>query len=95
MKYYKKTVVEVERSILERLVCDLCGEEAKGGVWERGKGIYNINDVTINHVWGVSYPDDACGEKIEFDICPDCFDNKLVPWMESQGACVGKEEWEW
>jgi hypothetical protein len=27
---------------------------------------------------------------ITFDICPHCFDTKLVPWLESQGA-IGRK----
>lgn len=25
-------------------------------------------------------------QRTTFDICPDCFKSKLIPWMESQGV---------
>ena len=32
------------------------------------------------------YPGDCYGETTSFDICPDCFKDKLIPWIKSQSG---------
>lgn len=74
--------------------CDMCGEKSKrSNNW--GDGPYSVNDVTIEHKTGESYPEGGSGEYLRCDLCPTCFKTKLVPWLESQGASVRQEEWDW
>ena len=35
------------------------------------------------------------GESDTFDICPDCFKSKLIPWMREQGVEPEHKEWDW
>jgi hypothetical protein len=77
--------------------CDLCGKVAPtpdeadsdwgGGVW--AKGSYDVQDVVVRYKFGSSYPEGTFVDIAEFDICPDCFRDRLVPWLREQGA-VGR-----
>ena len=77
--------------------CDLCGIEAKAGNWDSSS--YGINEteieVKIKQRKGEAFPE--CGHGTEFmvDMCPDCFQNKLIPWLISQGAEITQRNWEW
>tara|TARA_Y100000310_G_C20654248_1_gene801176 strand:+ start:138 stop:416 length:279 start_codon:yes stop_codon:yes gene_type:complete len=42
----------------------------------------------IGHESGEHYPEGGSGECMLVDLCPDCFRDKLVPWLKSQGADV-------
>lgn len=79
--------------------CDLCGSKDpvarndQGGaiVWDSDN--YHVSKTTVALEDYDSYPD-GCddGEKLHCDICPECFRTKLIPWLESQGAVIGKTE---
>src|SRR5882724_11735975 len=79
-----------------RQTCDLCGREAKnpGNSWERG--IYNVDDITLSvsvvAERGQCYPEGGHTSKIEIDLCPECFRDRLIPWLKSQGAKVPEPE---
>jgi hypothetical protein len=68
------------------LICDLCGAKSEtANDWRDPP--FGVNDVQICHFIGTHYPEDGySAEGKIFDLCPDCFENKLVPWLESQGA---------
>jgi len=51
--------------------------------------------VTVKQKEGESYPDGGSGTEYEIDLCPDCFKNRLVPWLKSEGANIGEMEWDW
>ena len=80
-----------------KTTCDLCGKEALHGYWESSS--YEVNEteieVTVRQKDGERYPDNGQGTKYEVDMCPDCFKNKLIPWLESQGCAAKREEWDW
>jgi hypothetical protein len=70
-------VVQKRTEIVEK-ICDICGTSCKTNCeWSDGK-ITNVNcfgpvsekDWTIN---------------CEIDICPDCFEKVLIPWVQSFG----------
>lgn len=82
--YEEKTVQKTER-ILTSLRCDICGQEAKRlGVdcftWELD---YRDYDITVQSRILYRYDHDSEIEH-DFDICPECFQNKLVPFIRSQ-----------
>lgn len=111
MRTYKEIVInetydqkQIRQSTERRLVsvtCDLCGCEATGvsgnePYWEPG---YRISSVTVERVEGECIPDcDPERRTKRVDICPKCFEQKLVPWLEkSQGAKMqldGEGEWD-
>lgn len=89
MKHYES--IEVPAKTEQRLyktTCDVCGDEIKE---ER----YSAEEVTVKRRTGCSYPDGGSGQEVSVDMCGKCFDEKLVPWLESQGVKPKTEDWEW
>lgn len=84
MKKYETRTEEVERKYLVSHTCDLCGRKAGDDDWCSDS--YERSEVTISIEEGEYYPEGGSAVETEFDICPDCFKNKLIPWFESQGV---------
>jgi len=80
------------REVVEFTVCDLCGRKEPGDGWSK---CYDVEDVEVSYESGSRYPDGNFTETISYDICPDCFKNKLMPWLESQGAKHRKKDNIW
>jgi len=93
MKVIRKEMVERERVV--SMVCEICGEQSIGSEWDGEGDDRSFGVVDIECKTGVRYPDGGYGEKCEVDICPKCFKGKLVPWLESQGATVKWEDWDY
>lgn len=83
MKITKRTKHTSEYDQVVKIVCDLCKVEYPVG-WSKDE--HDDLESEVNLKLGRSWPGDAYGEIIEFDICPSCFQNRLIPWMKSQGA---------
>lgn len=77
------------REIVDFVTCDICGEKIN-----RSDG-YEVNEIEVRHKTGTSYPECGSGEETSVDMCGKCFDEKLVPWLRSQGAEPRTEEWDW
>jgi len=98
MKIFKTVVVpETTREVIVSRKCDLCGKESTTHNW--GGDIWEINEtelkVTVRQKGGDNYPEGGVGEEYEIDICPECFVNRLVPWLKSEGADIKPVEWDW
>ena len=72
------------------VICDLCGHKTHqmhdgNASWDESP--YKINVVKISRVQGTkqstSYPEGINGEVIEWDICPVCFDKKIMPILST------------
>jgi ribosomal protein S27E len=89
--------VKVEESKLVEVKCDLCGrllQNPEGGTdhfvqpnWS--KADWGVDEVVIKRTHGESYPEEAFVEVDCIDLCPTCFTEKLIPWLESQKAEEG------
>lgn len=95
-KQYEKREVKETRNVLVGLTCDLCGYVAKHNFdnW----GVHNPSEVAQTEVSlrdGIQYPENGSGDKVEIDICPKCFKTKLIPWLQSQGASIKEQEWDY
>ena len=53
----------------------------------------NAFAVTIEMKAGDHNLDGGSGETTSFDLCPRCFESRLQPWLESQGAEALIEDW--
>ena len=95
--YEEKTRPALKEKVCVRRRCDLCGLESKSADWLCGA--YEIAEsevkVSVTQRTGESYPEGGVGTEFEVDICPQCFKDKLVPWLKSQGANVVEQEWDW
>ena len=91
-KTYTQVKSEVERSVLVAMTCDLCGKQTRRHDWT--EGFYRVAETTIECRVGTSYPEGGSGKLYDVDICPGCFRDKLIPWLQSQGAAVRETEWD-
>lgn len=91
-RYETKPETHDVKRCVER-TCDLCGkksEQPESEDW--GRGLFNVARTTLELVEGKRFPEGRQCTTTKFDICPACFVEKLVPWMESQGAKATVEE---
>ena len=89
MKHTKTVEVPATtKQVLDKTACDLCGAEIKAGN-------YSAEEVEVRHRTGSSCPEGGSGEEVSVDMCGDCFDTKLVPWLRTQGADPKPEDWDW
>ena len=89
MRHMKTEIVPATtREVEDKVACDLCGADIN----RQG---YEIDEVTVKHRMGSSYPECGSGEEVITDICGQCFDKKMVPWLKSQGAEPRIEKWRW
>lgn len=95
MKIYKTEQVKYEKEVIDKLICDLCKREAKTPSKDWSAISYEIAEVIIKYRFGESYPESGSGETFSFDICPDCFKQKLIPWFKSQEVEPQKTESFW
>ncbi len=79
-----------EKTVECGLRCDLCGDESKSS-WQSDS--YDATEVEVLLTEGSRSPEGGDGTRTGFDICPTCFKEQLVPWMESRGAKPQFEKW--
>lgn len=83
--------------------CDLCGKKGRGEDWQghsEWEGQIKETDVKITATAimkeGYSHRDGYHDVDIwEIDICPDCFEGKLVPWAQSFNPALAKKNENW
>lgn len=85
-RYRKETIPEQQVDRFEAIVCDICGAESSKNIHEWWGDRFEGVEIEIKYNSASRYPDDVSGDVIEYDLCPDCFRSKLMPWMESQGT---------
>lgn len=49
--------------------------------------------VQVSLTAGENDTDINAGETYSYDICPQCFEEKLKPWLEGQGALMNVKQW--
>ena len=85
MRHFEKVKIPAQtKEKLTHVTCDICKEEIK-------KESYSATETEVKMRKGDMYPEGGWGEEIEYDICPKCFTDKLIPWLEENGA---KREWD-
>ena len=92
-----KNKTKVHRSyddtITESITCDICKKTYKGSDWEREN--YSALETEVRMKTGSVYPEGGMGEEITFDICPTCFEAKLIPALKELGAQPTISDWDW
>lgn len=88
--FAEKTIPAKTSRELVSIRCDICTRQAKDPENWSGRSIYDIDGTTvrmeIQRSDGTSFPEGTRRTDIRFDICPTCFEEKLVPFLESLGA---------
>lgn len=82
-------IVTKQTTKLVEYRCDICNAD----LIELNLG-FKVDQVTIECRVGTMYPEGGPGETLDVDMCAKCFREKLVPWLELQGATVREREWE-
>ena len=86
MKTYEdKTIPESTKSVLVKTTCDICLCEIKDKTFIR-------NDVEISHEHGDVFPEGGYTDTDFVDLCGKCFQEKLIPWLISQGCKIQTKE---
>lgn len=90
MKHLKTIQIPATtREVVDHVSCDLCGAKISQNL------DYVVEEVEVRHKTGAAYPDGGSGEETSVDMCGKCFDEKLVPWLRSQGAKPCAKDWEY
>jgi len=86
----------INQDYLIEISCDLCGRKAKNENWDASS--YEINEteieVTVRYKNGSVHPGGGWGTNLIVDICPKCFKDELIPFLESKGTKIEEREWE-
>lgn len=86
MRRYERQEVKRQEDVLIEIRCDLCGCHGRGANRWRTDDSSEVKYTTVQMEDGYRYPEGGCVEITDFDICTDCFRDKLIPWMKEQGA---------
>ena len=94
MKNKKMVHREYDSEVVESVTCDICKKLYSNENWDR-KSSYDVLETKVKLKTGSSFPEGGSGEETHFDICPNCFIEKLVPALKELGAEPAVSEWEW
>lgn len=104
IEYKDKIIPAVPEKIdkvFSKASCDICGKVSEendydGIDWKNNQECYEHTFVTISKENKTLYPNnDGNSETSYFEICDDCFDNKVRPFLESLGAKMYTKERDW
>jgi hypothetical protein len=68
--------------------CDVCKKVFKGSGWESKTNETLATFLSISE--GYHDQDGYSGTNISVDICPDCFKNVLIPFLNGIGVAIEK-----
>lgn len=94
MKNKKNVHRSYDDEVIESITCDICKKTYSGEHWEKASS-YDVLETEVKLRTGSSYPEGGSGEETYFDICPTCFEEKLIPALKELGAIPTVKEWEW
>ena len=91
------TVPAQSKERVREVICDVCGRGRGQSDYPRGcvdwkDGGYQVDEVTVTHKVGESYPEGEFTRLYYFDLCSSCWTTKLVPFLQSLGAA--EQEWD-
>jgi len=99
VKRYEKVTTTSEHDKLVEMKCDICGAEPHFRGFDSWGASFELKDVkvfvrVVSEI-GETYPEGGSSVTTEFDICPKCFAEKLVPFIEGFGgkATVTERDW--
>lgn len=74
------TVTETRRSTVVK--CDLCGVETKPNHGWSGKESFDRPETRIECITGQVFPEGDFRTRARLDVCPRCFEARLIPTIE-------------
>ena len=76
-------------TVVEKTTCDICGNVFDPAAHVSGY----FEEVHFWHRRGDEYSEGGSGDELDLDICPDCMNNIIVPFLKSVGKTVEYKEW--
>lgn len=80
--------------VLKECICDLCGKKSTDQFDDPEK-YGNYCQVTIEMKRGCYYPEMHNYTRSFYDICPDCFETKVIKFLNNEGAAISEEDGGW
>lgn len=85
-----KVVPETTKEVTTHTTCDICKRS------DSGTGACDIDETEVSfREVDYSYPECGAGRTYSFDICHDCFKEKIIPLLSELGAEPRIEEWDY
>ena len=79
MRSYRE--ITWSRTEVENMTCDLCAQDSSYGEnWATDN--YHYQKVTLEYDDREQYPEGGWGVKQIYDICPECWENVLIPLLK-------------
>lgn len=101
MKRFKNVVLPAKVvPVCQARVCDLCGANGNPR-WQSSLWNQTVNEtvvsasIEIRQKEGFQDAESGQGTEYEVDLCPKCFKEKLIPWLQSQNPEIKSAPWEW
>ena len=86
----KKIVPESVKEVVSHTTCDICKRS------DHGKDMCDIDETTISYRdVEMAYPECGKGTTYSYDICDECFEEKVMPALSELGAEPTIEEWDY
>ena len=92
MRIYKAVEQIQQKTVLNKVVCDICKREDSDGTWNMPdpRRAYETSMRCEEYTW--QGPGETSLRAYTYDICPTCFAEVLIPFLASQGATPRIEE---
>ena len=72
--------------------CDLCGAKSPtNDSWTDEP--FQVCETEVSFKIGSNYPEGGSVEEWKYDVCPNCFKNKIMPLFGDSNEF--KKEWDW
>jgi hypothetical protein len=92
-KEEKVTIVSKTQTVT--IICDICKTPDSEWVPTIDEFEYSKFESEMNFSFSWSGMHDSFGYGFSFDICPKCFTDKFLPFMEESGVNLDDCEWDW
>ena len=84
-KTYKTITQTKTTTVIDSTACDICGKTKRGVVnWDGDT--WGVESIAASIETGKVYPEGGSTQKLEYDICPECFMAHVVPFLSDLGA---------
>lgn len=89
VKKWVEVVARKGKNAKKRLVtCDLCGEEISQD-WTVFRGA----EMIYTHTQPLAKKKGTQSQQVITDVCGECYNKKLWPWLSEQGVKMNLESW--
>jgi len=91
MKHTKTEVIpEHTEEVVTHTTCDICKRSSKG----KDRCEFGDTDIMFRDV-EMTHPECGNGTTYSYDICHDCFRDKVIPALKELGAEPTVEDWDY